>query len=151
MPMPQERREIIAKMIEKVRIPSDAERTQIIELLMNKTSFKSVADVKGLVERIIVKYITEGIDELTKEYIIQHFWIVCSKLSRIMLTDNGYSLFFVTISNCQALLFTHNNGIKQLPRINYLVIMDAYHCYYHYASRLTAQSYKTIYTQSTLC
>lgn len=85
MPMPQERREIIAKMIEEVRVPSETERMEIIELLMNKTSFKSVADVKGLVERIIVKYITEGINELTKEYIIQQFWIVCLEYSRLPL------------------------------------------------------------------
>ena len=76
-PIPSERREMICAMMKDLTVVNDEEKNFIIEWIVNKTSFKSHADVKGFMEKIIMKVITEGISPLTKEYVFSHFLIVC--------------------------------------------------------------------------
>ena len=77
IPTPNERQSIIEALLNNISFPSEQEKKGVVEWLINKTSFKNYAIVKGLVERIIIKYVTEKLDHLTKQYLIDHFLIVC--------------------------------------------------------------------------
>lgn len=77
LPTPGDRKCIIEDLMKNVYFSNEQEKNEIIEWLVNRTSFKSIAAVKGLVERIIVKYVTEKLAFLTKNYLIEHFWYVC--------------------------------------------------------------------------
>lgn len=68
---------MIEALLSNLSFPNDQEKKEVVEWLLNKTSFKNYATVKGLIERVIIKVVTERIEYLTKQYLIDHFLSVC--------------------------------------------------------------------------
>lgn len=75
-PTPEERRIMILDMLQGLHFTSEAEQKEIIEWFVNKTSFRTFADVKGLLDDVVMKYISRNWSCLTKAH-LANFWLVC--------------------------------------------------------------------------
>ena len=72
IPLPNERRVVIEGLLKKIHFQNESEKKMILDWIMSKTSYQSIAMVKSFVERIIVKYVTEQLSELTFKYVVDN-------------------------------------------------------------------------------